>query len=303
VPPLARRQDPRRSIDFAENARLVRHMADGGMTRLLYGGNAFLYHITLADYEELLDWLADLPDKFLVIPSAGPSFGRALDQAPLLRRRGFPCVMMLPCGDPRDAAGLEQGLREIAEAAAAPLLLYLKDESNFGPDKEAGLEVLGRLAAAGICVAIKYAIVRPDPAQDPYLERLLRHVDPNLVISGIGERPAVTHMRDFQLGGFTTGSGCLAPRLSNEIFQACAGADYVAAEGWRQEFLPLEDLRDAWGPSRVLHAAAELAGIASTGPTPPFVSALSRSRLEALAPVARRLVESDARPALMRQSA
>ena len=39
------------------------------------------------------------------IPSIGPSFGRAMDQAPLLRRHRFPAVMALPCGDPRDAAG------------------------------------------------------------------------------------------------------------------------------------------------------------------------------------------------------
>ena len=38
--------------------------------------------------------------------------------------------------------------------------------------------------------------------------------------------------------------------------------------------MPLEDLRDAWGPARVLHHATELAGIAPTGPIPPFVSPL-----------------------------
>ena len=30
--------------------------------------------------------------------------------------------------------------------------------------------------------------------------------------------------------------------------------------------MPLEDLRDAWGPARVLHTRTELAGIAATGP-------------------------------------
>src|SRR5229473_179405 len=121
VPPLARKADARRSLDFAENDRLISHMAAGGITRLIYGGNALLYHITLADYEPLLGWLAGLTREFLVIPSAGPSYGRAMDQAPLLRGRGFPCVMILPCGDPRDARGLEQGMREIADAIEAPL--------------------------------------------------------------------------------------------------------------------------------------------------------------------------------------
>jgi dihydrodipicolinate synthase/N-acetylneuraminate lyase len=86
VPPLARKNDARRSIDFDQNTRLVRHMADGGITRLIYGGNALLYHITMADYEPLLEWLSGLTSEFLVIPSAGASYGRAMDQAPLLRK-------------------------------------------------------------------------------------------------------------------------------------------------------------------------------------------------------------------------
>ncbi len=295
VPPLARRHDSRRSMDFEQNDRLVRHMAEGGITRFLYGGNAFLYHISLADYEELLDWLTGFPDQALAIPSAGPSFGRAMDQAPLVRKRRFPCMMMLPCGDPRDAVGLELGLRDIADAAATPLILYLKEETNFGDDLDAGLDVVAKLVADRVCVAIKYAVVRQDPRRDPYLEGLLKRVDRNKVLSGIGERPAVVHMRDFQLPGFTTGSGCLAPRLSNEILGSCASRDYEGAERVREAFLPLEDLRDAWGASRVLHHAAELASVAQTGPLLPFVSALSAVQLQKLAPVAQALVERNVR--------
>src|SRR5260370_7250967 len=84
VPPLARKNDARRSIDFAQNDRLVRHMAAGGITRLIYGGNALLYHITLADYEPLLDWLAVLTSASLFLPRPGPSHGRPIDHPPLL---------------------------------------------------------------------------------------------------------------------------------------------------------------------------------------------------------------------------
>ena len=86
VPPLARKRDATRTIDWAENARIVSHIHAGGCTRLLYGGNAFLYHITLAEYDHLLEWLAGREDALWMIPSAGPSFGRLMDQAPLLRR-------------------------------------------------------------------------------------------------------------------------------------------------------------------------------------------------------------------------
>src|SRR6202521_2378712 len=57
VPPLARRTDPSRTLDLEQNNLIVRHIISGGITRLLYGGNAFLYHLTLAEYEQLLEWL------------------------------------------------------------------------------------------------------------------------------------------------------------------------------------------------------------------------------------------------------
>jgi dihydrodipicolinate synthase/N-acetylneuraminate lyase len=139
------------------------------------------------------------------------------------------------------------------------------------------------MVADKTCVAIKYAVVRKDPAEDPYLAALLERVDKSYVISGIGERPAIVHMRKWGLPGFTTGSGCIAPQSSLRVF---AG---TAAEQSRERFLPLEDLRDAWGPARVLHAATELAGIATTGSIPPFITPLDESQIAALRPVAEAL--------------
>ena len=86
---------------------------------------------------------------------------------------------------------------------------------------------------------------------------------------------------------------CIAPRLSNDIFEVCRRGAYDAAEPLRAEFLPLEDLRDAWGPARVLHHATALAGIAPTGPIPPYVSPLADSELQQLEPVARTLRDLD----------
>lgn len=280
VPPLARKTDAKRSLDFEQNKLLLRHMANGGMTRFLYGGNAFLYHLTLAEYEQLLDWLTSFADNLWAIPSLGPSYGRAMDQAAILKRYNFPAVMHLPCGDPRDAKGLEQGLREISNAASTPLILYLKEENNFGSDKEAGLDTVAKLVDEGICVSIKYAVVRQDPTQDAYLASLLTRVDKARVVSGIGERPAIVHMRDWSLPGFTTGSGCIAPVLSNKLFAANMKGGYDEAETWRAHFLPLEDLRDAISPAKVLHSAMALAGIAETGPIPPFLSSLSAEQIK-----------------------
>ena len=291
VPPLARRADKERSLDLAENDRIVHHMSDGGLSRFLYGGNAFVYHVTLREYEQLLDWMSGING--WAIPSIGPSFGRAMDQAPLLRRHAFPCAMALPCGDPRDARGLEAGMREIADAAGTRLVLYLKSEDGFGSDAMAGLDAVARLVEEGTCVAIKYAVVREDPSVDRYLSALLERVDRRRVVSGIGERPAIAHVRGFRLPGFTTGSGCIAPGLTSALFAACVRADWSTAEWLRSQFLPLEDRRDAWGPARVLHAALELAGVAKTGPIPPFVTALGAAERAALEPLARDLVKLD----------
>ena len=291
VPPLARAADG--SLDFTESGKVVRHIADGGIRTFLYGGNAFLYHVTLAEYESLLDWFSSLDDSYWVIPSAGPSYGRAIDQAPLLRRHRFPCVMMLPCGDPRDARGLEAGYRRFADAVGTPLIVYLKEENNMGGDKDAGLDAVARLVADGVCIGIKYAVVRKDPNQDAYLEGLLKRVDRSRVISGMGERPAIAHMRDWRLPGFTTGSGCIAPRMSLAIHEHCVAGEFEDASRLRELFMPLEDLRDAWGPARVLHAARSLAGIALAGPIAPYVSEISAAQSAELAPVARALLDAE----------
>ena len=103
--------------------------------------------------------------------------------------------------------------------ASTPLVLYLKEENNFGADKMAGLDAVARMVADGTCVWIKYAVVRKDPKEDAYLEALLARVDKSRVVSGIGERPAIVHMRDWSLPGFTTGSGCIAPAASLEVFR------------------------------------------------------------------------------------
>jgi dihydrodipicolinate synthase/N-acetylneuraminate lyase len=294
VPPLARNSDSTRSLNLEESQRIVDHIAGGGITRLLYGGNAFLYHISLDEYAAMLEWAASLSDDLWIIPGAAPSFGRAIDQAPLLRKYGFACVMMLPCSDPRDARGLERGLREIAERAETKLMLYVKDENNLGTDREGGLDALARLVNDGVCAAIKYAVVRKDPGHDTYLEALLTRVDRGIVISGIGERPAVTHMQHWRLPGFTTGSGCIAPALSNRIFRQCVAEEWNAAEVTRSSFLPFEDLRDELGPARVLHSAVELTSIARSGRIPPFVSELTNGEQNRVASVARALLELNA---------
>jgi dihydrodipicolinate synthase/N-acetylneuraminate lyase len=294
VPPLPRRPDAKRTLDLDAAEQLARHIEAGGITRFLYGGNAFLYHATLGEFEMLAGWLASFAAPRRAIPSIGPSFGHALDQARILCAHHFPAVMMLPCGDPRDARGIEAGFREIADAAGTPLIVYLKSEDAFGGDKAAGLDAIGRLIDDRVAVAIKYAVVLDDPSRDSYLDALLWRVDRAKIISGMGERPAIVHLCDTKLGGLTTGSGCIAPRRCQELFDAARRGDRAPAEAIRSRFMPLEDLRDAWGPARVLHHAAALAAIAPTGPIPPYISPLAEDQIDRLRPVASALRDYDA---------
>jgi dihydrodipicolinate synthase/N-acetylneuraminate lyase len=291
VPPVAWTTDGwKRSLDHGQNERIFRFLVDQGVKNIIYGGNAMVYHMTLHQYSALIEWLSQLTDRAEIMPAVGPAFGRALDQAAVVRGHRFHSLLVLPStSDPRDAPGLEIGLREVAETAGIPLSLYIRDETNFGVDREAGLDVIGRLIDDKICSTIKYAVARKDPADDAYLRALLTRVDARRVISGIGERPAVVHLRDFKLAGFTTGSGVIAPRLCGELLNACRAQNYAKAEELRSLFLPLEDLRDAWGPPKVLHYAVAAAGIANLGSILPYVSPLTSGQLATVEPVAKTL--------------
>ena len=106
-------------------------------------------------------------------------------------------------------------------------------------------------------------------------------------------RPAIVHLRDFGLAGFTTGSGCVGPRGSSSLLAALRRKDYAQAEALRAAFIPLEDLRDARSPIRVLHEAVRLAGIAETGPILPLLSNLEPEHHEAVKKAAQDLLAHD----------
>jgi dihydrodipicolinate synthase/N-acetylneuraminate lyase len=265
VPPLARNRDL--SLNEPENARLIRHIESGGVRTLLYGGNANFYHVPLSEYDAVLSFLARAAGAHtLVIPSAGPAFGAMMDQAAILRRHRFPTVMVLPQVGITTSEGVAAGIARFVQAAGVPALLYIKHDGYVEPPD------VKRLADEKLISGVKYATVRPDPAKDEYLRRLVDVVDRRMVISGIGEQPAVVHLRDFGLGGFTSGCVCVAPRLSTRMLKAMRAENWAEAERIRAIFKPLEDLRNATSPIRVLHEAVRLAGIAETGPLLPLLT-------------------------------
>ncbi|KAE8760437.1 dihydrodipicolinate synthase family protein [Paraburkholderia madseniana] len=265
VPPLARRADY--TLDAAENRALIRHIEAGGVRTLLYGGNANLYHVAVSEYRDLLDLLADAASAGTrVIPSIGPDYGKMVDQARILAQTRYRTAMVLPLSGFTTSEGVEAGLTRVADAAGMPLTLYIKSENYVE------LDTLARLIERGTLLAVKYAIVRDNPADDPYLRRLVQAVPVVKVVSGMGERPALVHLREFGLVAWTTGSGCIAPRMVMALLQAVGTGDTDKAQRLYDAFLPLETLRDEISLIRVLHDAVTFSKIADMGPILPLLS-------------------------------
>jgi dihydrodipicolinate synthase/N-acetylneuraminate lyase len=284
VPPLARRADL--SLDVAENQKLIRHIERGGVRTLLYGGNANFYHVAVSEYRELLDMLAESagPDT-RVIPAIGPDFGKMLDQARILAQTSYRTAMVLPLAGFTTPEGVEAGLKRIVDAAGIPLTLYIKSESYLDVD------TLARLVDGGTLAAVKYAIVRENPADDPYLRRLLQSVNPARVVSGMGERPALIHVRDFGLAAWTTGSGCIASRSVAELLRAVRESREADAQRIYDAFMPLETLRDNISLIRVLHDAVTFSGIADMGEILPLLSATPKEHHAAVRAAAQALLD------------
>ena len=203
VPPLARNADL--TFNKAANAALIKHIEGGrGDARCSTGATPTSTTSGFTNTRPSLDTLAELaaPGTW-VIPSVGPDYGKLMDQAAVLKTRKFPTAMVLPMTFPSTPGGAVTGLRKFAEAYGKPIIVYVKAEGYLTP------EGVKQLVDDGIVAAIKYAIVRPDPTKDAFLSQLVELVDRKYIVSGIGERPVITHLRDFGLNGFTSGSVCV----------------------------------------------------------------------------------------------
>lgn len=287
VPPLCMRPDGMPCA--VENRRLIEFLSAAGIATFVYGGNANLFHLSCAEYAATLEQtVAAVPDEAWLLPSIGPDFGKARDQIKVLRDLRFPAAMLLPGSSPSTLGGVVDGVRRLADALAAPLILYLKSESYIA------VESLQALLREGRVCGVKYAVPRPDPSVDDYLQRLVGSSGADNLISGFGERPAVAHCRSFGIKAFTSGLVCIAPHLSSRLLGALARGRYDEADSLRKQFLALEDVRDAHSPISVLHAAVAALGIAATGPITPFMSnVLDAEILATITAESKRLQQAD----------
>jgi dihydrodipicolinate synthase/N-acetylneuraminate lyase len=283
VPPLARRADM--SLDVEQNRKLIEHIEKGGLRTLLYGGNANLYHISLHEYESLLDMLMQsTADTTRVIPAIGPDFGKMSDQARILRGTKYKTAMVLPMDGVVTPEGFASGIARIAGVLGMPVTLYLKNERSLSIDD------IGRLVDGGQVLVVKYAVVRQNLAEDDYLAKLIDRISAERIVSGMGERPVLEHVARLGLASYTTGSGCIAPTACHRLFQALKSGDSASAAAIHERFMHLETLRDEISLIRVLHDAVSLSGIAHMGLHLPLLSASPAARMAEIKKAAEQLL-------------
>lgn len=286
VPPLA--VDAQGRYADPANAALIRHIEGGGVSTLLYGGNALVHHWPMSAYADWLDRIvAAASHRTWVIPSVGADGGRLADQAPILLARGVPVAMLLPMGPPLTREGMLTALKRFHAASGARLLIYVKT------DGAVDAAALAELDREGALFGVKYAIPRADPTVDPVLRQMIGAIGAHRIVSGFGEPAAVGHMLDFGLAGFTAGCVCLAPTLSTMTLEALRRGDRAAAEAALAPLRPLETLRGAINEIRVLHDAITLSGLADAGPILPPSSPVPEARREEVAAAARALLAAE----------
>jgi dihydrodipicolinate synthase/N-acetylneuraminate lyase len=265
VPPFA--LTPDFEINREANAKLIRHLEAGGVSTLLYGGNANVHNWPVSKFAEWLDGLEEsVADNTWLIPSVGPDWGKLVDEAAILKSRSYPVAMALPMIAPQTPDGVVRGLQDFVDRSGVPLIVYIKTD-QYVPAK-----AMGRLVEQGVVFGIKYAVPRADLTQDAYLRELIVAVGADRIVSGFGEPPALPHLVHFKLAGFTAGCVCIAPHLSMSFLHALKRGDEAEAKRLLEVFLPLEALRERHNAIRVLHTAVSLSGVADMGPILPLLT-------------------------------
>ncbi|HTR83841.1 MAG TPA: dihydrodipicolinate synthase family protein [Reyranella sp.] len=282
LPPMARTASGEVSVE--EQKKILAWLRSGGITTFLYGGCANFFNASVRAYAATLDIVEELAEADdWVIPTVGPDFGKAMDQAEILKGRRFPAAMLLPLA-PVTAAGVATGLRRLSDTIGRPLMVFFKS-----PDYVRAAD-LAAMIKDGVLCCVEYGIGGSTDKAEPFLAELLERTgNTDAIIDGAGERTITTHAR-FGIKGYTSGSGVVAPHLTVALLNALKRGDLANAERLRAHFLELEGLRQAHSPIPVLHDAVRLAGIADTGPIGPFFSNVSdEAALKSIAAAATRL--------------
>lgn len=286
VPPLAR--DAEGNFSDADNAAVIRHLEQGGVSTILYGGNALAHHWPMSLYADWLDRLAALAaEDTWLLPSVGSDGGKLIDQAEILKERKFPAALLLPLIAPRTREGTLTALRRFHQTCGVKLIIYIKTD-GYMPAEDIAL-----LHREGVVLGVKYAVPRQAGENDPYLQAIIEAIGAKAIISGFGEPPAIPHMLEYGLAGFTAGCVCIAPAMSTAILDALKSGQRARAEELLEPMLPLEKLRGEINEIRVLHEAITLSGLANCGPVLPTSSSVPDEARAAIRAAALQLLKAE----------
>lgn len=286
VPPIAMTQDG--DVAVSANRAIMGHIASGGITTALYGGNANIYHFGAKLFRRSIDVIMDnCPAGLNILYSAGPDFGKAMDRADDIRSAGLRNLMLLPMAFPADSRGVAEGVRRLSGKLGFGLVLYVKRDNYIDPD------ALGRLVENGAVCFVKYAVERPDASQDSYLDRLIAAAGSERVASGMGETPIHDHIGSRKLATYTSGAVCIAPAAANELLALYRAGDIAQAKALGQPFLNFEKTRARIGATSVLHDGMGVAGIADCGPLTPLVSNLDDRERQVISADVQSLVDAE----------
>ena len=267
VPPIA--LDKGNLPIDAPNSALISHIETGGITTILWGGNANIYGMTCRTFTAMAEMIPDwVSPETWAIPSVGPDYGKLMEHAAVIRGQGYPAAMLLPYSGPRDVWGTEAAIRDFVDLAGMPVILYIKQAAYLPPER------IAILIEEGIVTALKYAVETHDLCVDPYLDKILTCVPVSRIVSGIGEIAAIPHLTTFALSGFTAGAVCIAPQRSARVHKALLQGSPETAKELCLSIQPLEDLRNSYGAIPVLHEAITASGIADMGRIRPHFSPL-----------------------------
>jgi len=136
-------------IDWRASQKEVESLARQGVTRFVYCGDGFS-GLALESFGKLTTWLQGFPKDFWVIPGVGPDWNLAEQQAEVLAKRYFPCVLFLAGADLAELGQWEVRIRSLHTRAKKPLALALRSPAELGPDPDASLQVVLRLMREGV---------------------------------------------------------------------------------------------------------------------------------------------------------
>ncbi len=123
--------------------------------------------------------------------------------------------MVLPLAGFTTSEGVEAGLTRIVDAAGIPLTLHIKSEDYVE------VETLARLVEQGTLLAVEVCDRPPESRSTiPTCAACCNVCRRPRSYRAWASGPALVHLREFGLAAWTTGSGCIAPRMVTALLHA-----------------------------------------------------------------------------------